>query len=94
MMMYIGHQSGDQAWQGTVAMVTALCWIFRYGVRAPIPQTRGVLVEENTPPSELHISYFCMVRELLISYTGRALRSRRLPQSVFDPFQDYSGAFY
>lgn len=25
-----------------------------------------------------------------VSYTGRVLRSRRLPQTVFDPFQDYS----
>ena len=29
---------------------------FRYGIRAPIPQTRGVLVEEDLPPSELLIN--------------------------------------
>lgn len=37
----------------------------RHGIRAPIPQTRGVLVEEDLPPSELsinnkkHFYYIC-----------------------------------
>ncbi len=25
---------------------------YRHGVRAPIPQSSGVLIEDNTPPSE------------------------------------------
>lgn len=42
-----------------------------HGVRAPIPQSRGVLIEEEAAPT-------------------RVFRSRRLPRTVFDPFQDYS----
>jgi hypothetical protein len=40
-------------------------------VRAPIPQTSGVLLDE-------------------VPTTTRTMRSRRLPATVFDPFQDYS----
>lgn len=42
-----------------------------HGVRAPIPQTTGVLIGEEEVPRKI-------------------LRSRKLPQTVFNPFQDYS----
>eukprot|EP00731_Ephydatia_muelleri_P029634 Em0021g157a len=44
-----------------------------HGVRAPIPQTQGVLIEDQSLP-----------------FKGKVMRSRKLPQTVFDPTQDYS----
>ncbi|XP_019850661.1 PREDICTED: UBX domain-containing protein 7-like [Amphimedon queenslandica] len=42
-----------------------------HGVRAPIPQTQGVLIEQEPVPR-------------------RTFQRRKLPASVFDPFQDFS----
>ena len=39
--------------------------LYRHGVRAPIPQTSGVLIEEETPPSELHPLLLTMLINLL-----------------------------
>ena len=38
-----------------------------HGVRAPIPQTRGVLIEETAPPSELNCLNYPTINCSLVS---------------------------
>ena len=40
----------------------------------------------------LPVSCQSITRSIFIAFVGRVLHSRRLPQTVFDPFQDYSKA--
>lgn len=66
-----GQQEGGATDTTATTAVAGSSYEELHGVRAPIPQTSGVLIEESQT-------------------TGRSLRSRRLPATVFDPFQDYS----
>ena len=62
---------------------------YRHGVRAPIPQTQGVLIEQEAVPSKK--VYYKIIIIMLCVILGRTFHRRKLPTSVFDPFQDFSG---
>ena len=66
--------------------------IYSHGIRAPIPQTQGVLIEQELQTSKSLFSIiYCYTICLTALYPiGPTFHRRQHPRSVFDPFQDFS----